>query len=84
MKVYWGVEVQLHTFLTPALDGGEWSASLAGRFTPWERVGYINLGITYFVCVCTLQERIPTRFTRRCKVSAKGVRHDMTSLLPVV
>jgi len=26
MKMYAGVEVQLHTFLTSALDGDEWSA----------------------------------------------------------
>jgi hypothetical protein len=31
------VEVWLHTFLTSALDGGEWSASRPGRFTPRER-----------------------------------------------
>jgi len=31
------VKVQLHTFLTSALDGGEWSASCPGRFTPKER-----------------------------------------------
>jgi hypothetical protein len=37
MKVYWGVKVQLHAFLTSALDGGEWSASHHGRFTPRER-----------------------------------------------
>jgi hypothetical protein len=37
MKVYWGVEVELHKFLTSALDGGEWSASLPDRFTPRER-----------------------------------------------
>jgi hypothetical protein len=36
-KAYWGVEVQLHAFLTSALDGGEWSASRPGRFTPVER-----------------------------------------------
>jgi hypothetical protein len=30
------VEVQLHAFLTSALDGGEWSASCPGRFTPSE------------------------------------------------
>jgi len=30
----WGVVVQLHLFLTLALDGGEWLASLAGHFTP--------------------------------------------------
>jgi hypothetical protein len=38
MKEYWGVEVSLHSFLTLALDGGEWSASRPGpgRFTPME------------------------------------------------
>jgi hypothetical protein len=33
-KTYWGVEVWLRAFLTSALDGGEWSASRPGRFTP--------------------------------------------------
>jgi hypothetical protein len=37
MKAYWGVEVYLEAFLTLALDGGEWSASHPGRFTPRER-----------------------------------------------
>jgi hypothetical protein len=37
MKMYWGVEVELHAFLTSALGGGERSASLPGRFTPRER-----------------------------------------------
>jgi len=37
MKAYWGVEVCLHTFLTLALPGGEWSASHPGRSTPRER-----------------------------------------------
>jgi hypothetical protein len=36
-KTYWGVEVQLHSFLTSALDGREWSASCASRFTPGVR-----------------------------------------------
>jgi len=29
-KTYWGMEVQLHSFLNSALDGGEWSASCPG------------------------------------------------------
>jgi hypothetical protein len=36
MKVYWGVEVELHLFLASALDGGEWSASSPG---PWYPLG---------------------------------------------
>jgi hypothetical protein len=40
MKAYWGV--QLHTFLTSALDGSEWSASRPGRFTPRERAPGIH------------------------------------------
>jgi hypothetical protein len=34
MKTYRIAEVQLHTFLSPAIYGGEWSASLPVRFTP--------------------------------------------------
>jgi len=37
MKTYGGVELQLHAFLNFALDGGEWSASRPGRFTPEEK-----------------------------------------------
>jgi hypothetical protein len=33
MKMYWGVEVWFHTFLTSAPDGGEWSASCSSHFT---------------------------------------------------
>ena len=38
MKAYRGVEVQLHLYLTSAVDGTEWSASRPGRFTPGDRV----------------------------------------------
>jgi hypothetical protein len=38
MEVYWGSGgTAPHTSLTSALDGGEWSASLTGRFTSRER-----------------------------------------------
>jgi hypothetical protein len=34
--MYEGVEVQLHEFLTSALEGVGWSASRSGRFNPRE------------------------------------------------
>ena len=37
MKVYGGVDVWIHIFLTSALAGGEWSASRPCRFTHEER-----------------------------------------------
>jgi len=36
MKIYGEVEVQLHIFLTLALDGGEWLASCPVHFTTRE------------------------------------------------
>jgi hypothetical protein len=36
MKTYGGVDVEIHIFLTSALNGGEWSATSPGRFTPGE------------------------------------------------
>jgi hypothetical protein len=35
--MYWGIEVELHAFLTSAPDGGEWSVSCLGCFTSGER-----------------------------------------------
>jgi len=41
MKIYGGVELQLHALLTSTVDGGEWLASRLGCFTPiplgWHR-----------------------------------------------
>jgi hypothetical protein len=37
MNIYEGVEVQLHSVLTSALSGGEWSVSGAGYFHHGER-----------------------------------------------
>jgi hypothetical protein len=37
MKVYGGVDVEIHIFLTSALVRREWSASRPGRFTPWPK-----------------------------------------------
>jgi hypothetical protein len=39
-KTYWRIEVQLHTFLTLALDGGECSFSHSVRFIPGVRASY--------------------------------------------
>jgi hypothetical protein len=40
MKTYWGVEVRILDLGT--LDGGEWSVSRPGRFTPRERAPVIH------------------------------------------
>jgi hypothetical protein len=37
MKAYCGSGVYIHAFSTSALDGGEWSASRTGHFTPMEK-----------------------------------------------
>jgi hypothetical protein len=37
MKVYGGVDVKIHIFLTSAVAGGECSTSRPGRFNPGER-----------------------------------------------
>jgi hypothetical protein len=43
MKTYCGVEVWLYAFLTSVLNGGRWSASRPGRFTPKERAPWYPL-----------------------------------------
>jgi hypothetical protein len=40
MKAYGRVNVRIYVFLTSALDGGEWSASRPGRFTPGKSPRY--------------------------------------------
>jgi hypothetical protein len=42
MKTNGVMEVQVHAFLTPALDGGEWSASRPGHFIPLDEVPRIR------------------------------------------
>jgi hypothetical protein len=37
MKIYEGVDIQIHIFLTSALVGDEWSVTRPSRFTPGER-----------------------------------------------
>jgi hypothetical protein len=37
MKVYVGVNIQIHIFVTLALDGGEWSTPCPCHFNPGER-----------------------------------------------
>jgi len=38
------MEVYRHSFLTSALEGGEWSASRPGRFTPTEKETGVPIG----------------------------------------
>jgi hypothetical protein len=44
MKTYVGLETKLHAFLASALDGGEWSASGSGPFTPWSKIPPVPIG----------------------------------------
>jgi hypothetical protein len=34
INAYGGVELQLYSFITSAVDGGKWSVRNLGRFTP--------------------------------------------------
>jgi hypothetical protein len=72
MKTHWGVEVQLHAFLTSALDGGEWSASRPGCFTPKERSPGTHW-IGGWVCPralldAVMKRQISSPFTLLCKL----------------
>jgi len=44
MKTHGGVEVQPLALLTWEVDGGEWSASLLGRFTPRGKFPPVPIG----------------------------------------
>lgn len=41
-KIYGGMEVKLHIYLTLALHRGKWFASCVSHFTPWERASSSN------------------------------------------
>ena len=43
MKALREVEVYLHSFLTSALDGDEWSASRTDRFNPAQEISLRNV-----------------------------------------
>jgi hypothetical protein len=59
MKTYWGVEVQLHAFLTSATDGDEWLASRPGHFTPRERAPGTHRIECWASQTCTLTHILP-------------------------
>jgi hypothetical protein len=39
LRVYWGMEVKSHSFLTSAVGGGEWSTSSVVDFSPGKNLG---------------------------------------------
>jgi hypothetical protein len=65
MKVYWEWRYSATHYLTSALDGGEWSASYPGHFTPRERApgthwlgGWADCWVhsSGMICVSTLKK----------------------------
>jgi hypothetical protein len=48
MKMYGGMDVYIHVFLTSALVGGEWSPSRPGRSTS-EKKGVFEFGIGFTI-----------------------------------
>jgi hypothetical protein len=69
MKEHWGVEVHFHAFLTSALDGGEWSASRADRFTPRKETLVPNVGSRASLDA-VVKRKIPT--IRKITISSFG------------
>ena len=69
MKAYEGGAVWLHSFLTSALDGDEWSTSRRGRFTPGEialvtiewKAGWATMPVWTF-CRTAKSVSFPRRF----------------------
>jgi hypothetical protein len=37
MKIYGGVEIQVHASIILSLNGGQWTALFPGHFAPWGR-----------------------------------------------
>jgi hypothetical protein len=56
MKAYWGMEVYLHTFLTSAVDGDEWSVSRPDHITPFQYPLDRRLGVPR-ACLDAVAER---------------------------
>jgi hypothetical protein len=61
----WGGGIYLHSFLTPALDEGEWSASRLGHFTP---VGLIIMCSA--VTACTVVTGLHKMYLFECEQSS--------------
>jgi hypothetical protein len=63
MKMYGGVDINLHIFITLALDGGKWSASHASHLNPWKIVpstNFIGGWMGLRACLCLVaKEKVP-------------------------
>jgi hypothetical protein len=69
-----GVEVYFHAFLTSVLDGGEWSDSNPGRFTPTERAPVFPLyKVTEHVLICAQRKQATASQNMQAKYSYKYV-----------
>jgi hypothetical protein len=59
----WGVEVQLHSFLTSAPDSGEWSASRHCRFVPSPITGPLSFPLMIYERIWCIGGMLLTRET---------------------
>jgi hypothetical protein len=74
------MEIQLHAFLTSALDGGgEWSDSRPGRFTPGERIPYTHWIGGWVDTRARLEEMAMRNILTSCRESKSS--HPVCSLV---
>jgi len=69
------VKVQVHSFLTLALDGGEWSVSCPSHFTPGESAPIVHLVGGWMDHTASLYASEKRKISYSCWESSSVVQH---------